>query len=281
MNPLLRIALSSIAGGLLGLALGYVWVKVVHHIRRWREEKRYPQQYVATPTSLMSVTLQDYRKQLLNSLYSTTPSSVPLLGLSEPATELEETWSPEKIETWRVIPVTVDRGDPDGLWLGFPHPDGPDEPVVTPVHHPVGVELTAKCNQGLVALADMDRCSEAPGENCQSGYGSGCGYYAYKTREQALKRAAHSPPVLFVPSSPEAVAKVLLSGKVIEHEGGYRAEKLEVVEVEAPPMVRESNPTHDLMMQQWIVMTRTATNFALGTSVKKNDLYKDIANGTF
>jgi len=154
---------------------------------------------------------------------------------------LEETWSPEKIVAWRVIDVQVEEGDPDGLWLGFPHPDGPTEPVVTPVHHPVGVELHAECRPvGPLEPSDIfsaPLCDDIPSENCDSQYGSGCGFYAYKTHNQA---EAHAQATMRFCSVRYSVACVLLSGKVIEHEGGYRAEILEVVDFETPTATTES-----------------------------------------
>ncbi len=164
---------------------------------------------------------------------SITPLTKALTETVDPVV-LEETWSPDKIVAWRVIPVQVDHGDPDGLWLGFPHPDGPTEPVVMPRSHPVGEELKAECREPVPAmwpsymLTGWDAgCGEPPGENCASAVGYGCGYYAYKTKEQA--------EIHMVAGEGQAIACVHLSGKVIEHEGGYRAEILEVLEVETPP----------------------------------------------
>ncbi len=153
---------------------------------------------------------------------------------------LEETWSPEKIVAWRVIDVQVEEGDPDGLWLGFPHPDGPTEPVFTPVHHPVGVELHATCNAGdfLGYSFNRQECAESPGENCQSVVGYGCGFYAFKTRKQAATMAQGANNMFALRS--QSLACVLLSGKVIEHEGGYRAEILEVVDFETPITIQET-----------------------------------------
>ena len=160
---------------------------------------------------------------------SVTPLTKALAEDTKPVV-LEETWSPEKIVAWRVIDVRVEDGDPDGLWLGFPHPDGPTEPVVTPMFHPVGVELHAKCDMPVVSKeCEEQPCGVSPGENCQSQVGWGCGYYAFKTRDQAEAFARLPRP--FRPG-PYALACVLLSGKVIEHEGGYRAEILEVVDFE-------------------------------------------------
>ncbi len=241
MNPLLFITLSSIAGGLLGLAIGYVWFKAARWIKKRREDKEYP------PQTIGQATLDAYAK---TSLFNLPPASLRSYGLTnrqimqalpglDPLpgpVELEETWTPEKIEAWRVIPVRVDLGDPDGLWLGFPHPDGPTEPVVTPLYHPVSKELKAVCR--YVATPPMwpgympvsPRCGEPPGENCNSQVGYGCGFYAYKTREQAEDLLK-----MDLRGGCSAIARVHLSGKVIEHEGGYRAEILEVLEVEAPP----------------------------------------------
>lgn len=167
--------------------------------------------------------------------------SVPIIGfhvfgaLSDATDDepLEETWSNEKIKAWRVISVTVKEGDPDGLWLGFPHPDGPTESVVIPVRHPIGVELHAECRSKL-----FPNCHTIPGEQCASTYGSGCGFYAFKTREQATEYLETEPT--FTTYLERAVAHVLLSGKVIEHEDGYRAEILEVVSIEPAMPYRDS-----------------------------------------
>ncbi len=157
---------------------------------------------------------------------------------AEPAEPLEETWSNEKVEAWRIISVTVDKGDPDGLWLGFPHPDGPTADVVTPVRHPVGEELHAVCDyRPLIGLQSIRPapCEDVPGEHCKSGVGWGCGFYAYKTHGQAVTASSLGWESMGL----NAVARVLLSGKVIEHEAGYRAEILEVVEVEPPTPVAD------------------------------------------
>ncbi len=158
-------------------------------------------------------------------------------SLHETPEPLEETWSNEKVEAWRVINVDVEKGDPDGLWLGFPHPDGPTADRFTPGRHPVGVELHAKCDPPVhpwfLTFAEFEAltlCPDPPGERCKSGVGYGCGFYAFKTRDQAVYAANYT---LFVGAG-VAVARVLLSGKVVEHEAGYRAEILKVVEVEKP-----------------------------------------------
>ncbi len=158
---------------------------------------------------------------------------VPITEYGEPPEPLVETWSNKKVEAWRIIDVTDKRGDPDGLWLGFPHPDGPTADVATPVRHPVGVELHAECGYvsqfsiAMLVTSSRSPCDDVPGEHCKSGVGYGCGFYAFKTRAQAV--AIMGNPFL---GQYLAVARVLLSGKVIEHEDGYRAEILEVVEVE-------------------------------------------------
>ena len=164
---------------------------------------------------------------------SVTPLTKALAEDTKPVV-LEETWSPEKIVAWRVIDVRVEDGDPDGLWLGFPHPDGPTEPVVTPVRHPVGVELHAKCEEQGSWFNELgSSCGEVPGKNCQSGVGYGCGFYAFKTKKQAEGHKA-AMVIEGADATATAIACVHLSGKVIEHENGYRAEILEVLEVETP-----------------------------------------------
>ena len=201
-----------------------------------------------------------------------------LLSTSPDPIDLEETWSPEKIEAWRAIDVTVTRPDPDGLWLGFPHPDGPDAPVVAPVFHAVGVELVAECKGRLYGRKCM--CVDAPGENCQSGYGSGCGYYAFKTREQAVGHALRSRPIWPSTKYGTAVARVFLSGKVIEHERGYRAEILEVLEVETPDGVKpDLSAKRDLLMAQWKRDLLMAQWISLSTARSLNDPYGTIFRG--
>jgi len=204
--------------------------------------------------ALHSVTaLTGYSRGYLNQNWASNSMSISLTNnplTEDPSlpTKLEETWSPEKIEAWRVIPVQVERGDPDGLWLGFPHPDGPDAPVMKPIRHPVGQKLKAKCCDMpgySMWLGPAPRlCDESPGEDCASGIGYGCGFYAFKTRGAAVDHLVAArpqglstrfvPPLSPGPFNDHVVARVLLSGKVIEHTGGYRAEYMETVEFEMP-----------------------------------------------
>lgn len=58
----------------------------------------------------------------------------------------------------------------------------------------------------------------APALNCS------CGYYAYKTRDDAAK---HSQGKLLV--------RVELWGRIAEHERGYRAQHMKIVEIFLPP----------------------------------------------
>lgn len=165
-------------------------------IVEWCENKKYPVQYMTYSQTYPQVN-------------PTSPST------TTPPEPLEETWSPEKIEAWRVISLNS-KSEPN--------------------KHPVGTELHAKCSDiPIHAGYGSNPCEEPPGESCTSGFGDGCGYYACKTREQAV---SYLNIGLFFPTAgiaTHAIARVLLSGKVIEHEEGYRAEILEVVSFETPP----------------------------------------------
>jgi len=187
---------------------------------------------------------------------------------------LEETWTPDKIEAWRIINVHVEQGDPDGIWLGFPHPDGPTPDRVTPVRHPVGVEIHAECGAPQFTLAlpgwsegSNTLCRDVPGEQCQSGIGYGCGFYAFKTRDQAVELQRR----VNVWESWGAIARVLLSGKVIEHELGYRAEILEVVEIETPGF---NSPDY----MSYMLVSSLMSNYITFGNIH-NVAGKDIADG--
>ncbi len=202
--------------------------------------------------------------QILSSIIADT-------GL-EPPVPLVESWSNEKVEAWRVIPVTVQEGDPDGLWLGHPHPDGPTPDVVTPVQHPVGELLHAECGFTsriflTIYPTKAPVCDDVPGEHCRSGVGHGCGFYAFKTHADAVQLARGISAGLFGSDHRQAVARVLLSGKVIEHKNGYRAEILEVVDFEDPA------PVVDMFMEA------TAAIIRLGASVNSHPFIR-LGDGT-
>lgn len=246
------------------------------HLMIWFEDRRYP------PLVLTESVLKAYQATSLFNL-----PLIPPVGEAEKSEPLEETWSPEKIEAWRVIPVEVELGDSDGLWLGFPHPDGPDEPVVTPKRHPVGEELHAECRHkdwGIISMSPPAFCEEIPGDNCKSLTGNGCGYYAFKTRELAVKYRISNYLGRSV-----AIAKVLLSGKVIEHEDGYRAEILEVVEIEAPPKkgFTPPEPMSDGVRALWLShmgmisqsAARKLTYVSFGSQVTTPDPYGKLTTG--
>lgn len=237
MSPLAALPLG-ILGGTAVAMIGYCGTSLV----RARLSDRRRRKALRTINLQMGVNFAKFATGGIIPLTRLTPTGTPYNFTAELDVEsepLEETWSNEKVEAWRIVDVTVEEGDPDGLWLGFPHPDGPTKPVVSPVRHPVGVELHAECKppRNPVFLTiwlneGYTPCEDVPGENCASAVGSGCGFYAYKTQSAAVSRLALMNSPWTVGSY--AIAKVLLSGKVIEHEGGYRAEILEVVECDDP-----------------------------------------------
>jgi hypothetical protein len=107
-------------------------------------------------------------------------------------------WSPEPIKAWK-----VNTGPVDGA---------------------------ARCLYTL----PQDRCSRSPGLACRSGQGDGCGWYAYKNLHDAAAIAASYDGYAAAVAASfgyvvVGVFPVLLSGRVIEYERGYRAEFCEVV----------------------------------------------------
>ena len=68
--------------------------------------------------------------------------------------------------------------------------------------------------------------NEAPG------WDHTCGIYAFKEAGQIR--------ALLIGSAPSVVGRVELSGLVIEHESGYRAERARIVELITPPGLREA-----------------------------------------
>ncbi len=229
----------AICAGAVGTA---IVISGIYLIRAWLSDRK-RRKAISTISIRLTADTTAFQTAMSQAQQSFTAGQIMsgFIADADPEPEpLVETWSNEKVEAWRIINVHVEKGDPDGLWLGFPHPDGPTADVVTPVRHPVGVELHAECDYrtpyGQPVFGSAPPCVDVPGERCQSRVGWGCGFYAFKTRGAAATQAiasAHSP----WPGGPSAVARVLLSGKVIEHEQGYRAKILEVVEVEAPTPV--------------------------------------------
>jgi hypothetical protein len=75
------------------------------------------------------------------------------------------------------------------------------------------------------------RPHSAPGEECS------CGFYAYNTYTAALQHAVGTP-------GPSVVGSIELSGRVLVHELGYRAERARVVKVAFP------NPRVDILKRE-------------------------------
>ncbi len=160
-----------------------------------------------TVSTSPSVSFDDFKKASVM-----TPTIPPFDPAPAPA--LETTWSNEKIVAYRTVEVVED----DGMWLGHYHPDGAS---VTTARHGNGETMTAECR-------DLWMSSHtSPSMNCPVSTGDGCGFYAYKTREQAAVEATAT--------SLETVARVLLWGTVIEYTEGYRAQYLAVDEIYETP----------------------------------------------
>ena len=102
-----------------------------------------------------------------------TSMAAAILGFdpARPIPDLETTWSNEKIVAYRTVKVVED----DGMWLGHYHPD---DPSITTERHGNGEAMTASC---------YVKCGVSPSMICPSTAGDGCGFYAYKTEEQAWK----------------------------------------------------------------------------------------------
>jgi hypothetical protein len=76
--------------------------------------------------------------------------------------------------------------------------------------------VTASCLSG-------GQSHGAPSELCT------CGFYALKVLEEANRLAQPVTPT--GPNSGEVLGRILLSGKVIEHDAGYRAQRARIVEL--------------------------------------------------
>lgn len=115
----------------------------------------------------------------------------PWPWLYDPPTELEEHWTPTPITAFKVIP---DDRPPDIYW--------------TPAHC-----AAERYHSDLVGIQTPH---DAPLAECT------CGFYSWKTYEGAL--SLQSSDMTYA-----TIWQVELSGTVIEHEYGYRSERLKLV----------------------------------------------------
>lgn len=130
---------------------------------------------------------------------------------------LPEFWTPEPVEAWRVMLRVSGLGSTGSRWVS---------PVVWAEGLSDG-EDPADCFYGRPALDHWGL--PAPAVDCT------CGWYAWKTLDRAngyRLMQQWSPFSAQVPGSTVMVEtwRVLLSGVMIEHEDGYRAQFVRHVE---------------------------------------------------
>jgi hypothetical protein len=134
---------------------------------------------------------------------------------------LPTVYSTEPIVAYRTIQVTLElvKGYPSGAQaLRYHTAQGGFE-------HMPGIPSLAQCSHGCG--------NDVPGGHCASPTGHGCGFYAYTTYEQAVARTSDSVRSVKSPTGTTLIqftvpARVLLYGKVIEHQRGWRAGILEL-----------------------------------------------------
>lgn len=149
--------------------------------------------------------------------------------------KLPKTWTNEYVESWKVIALKVTEDD--GMHLGFPHPDGPNntaeplkqEHAIGPTHQAVCKPDEFSRNYGTHSPII---CETSPGLHCEAVIGKGCGWYGYKGYQDALDHIIdiyrYNPNTKTV----YGVAKVKFSGTVIEYENGYRAQYMDVISLD-------------------------------------------------
>ncbi len=99
----------------------------------------------------------------------------------------------------------------------------------------LGEKLEAQCEGARVSgMSETDislipRCKESPGDLCASMVGHGCGFYALKEVHVAWDRLRKQEPKDLVLYQ-LIVLPVQLSGNIIEHENGYRAQYMTINE---------------------------------------------------
>lgn len=135
--------------------------------------------------------------------------------------DLDVGWTPDVIVAWRTVRVGWERVS--DVWLARPV-----DPYI------VGMPIVAECGRPghLEDMLGLEQCDEAPGQNCPSTVGRGCGWYAFKDKGAAIRHGEGM--------TDRVLAKVELSGRVIEHTRGYRAQVMRLVHIEAlssPPSI--------------------------------------------
>lgn len=154
----------------------------------------------------------------------------PEEGLTVPK-DIPRMWSPEPIEAWRQWDLM--QREP-GWW------------VLTPRHANSMRENDTWLTEEAVAICGRrnsagEICKQPPGEDHDF---PGCGLYAVKREEAHLLLPPDPWFVGKLGMPPIVLGKVLLSGKVIEYEKGYRAEKAKIdlvfLPFALPPEVRTS-----------------------------------------
>jgi hypothetical protein len=97
----------------------------------------------------------------------------------------------------------------------------------------MGEKMEAHCEGARVSgMSETDislipKCTESPGDLCASPVGHGCGFYALKEVHVAWERLRKTEPKDLVLYQ-MIVLPVQLSGNIIEHENGYRAQYMEI-----------------------------------------------------
>ena len=94
-------------------------------------------------------------------------------------------------------------------------------------------KMEAECQGARVSgMSETDislipKCAESPGDLCASPVGHGCGFYALKEYHVATNRLRKLEPKDLVLYQ-MVVIPVRLSGRIVEHESGYRSQFMEI-----------------------------------------------------